>query len=375
MRIGIDASYLLTPQKSGVEMYTLNLVRALLRLEERPRLYLYGAGPSPGPDTEGLWRAAGRTRLSARTRLWLRMRIPALMGLDRIGVAHFPGGLLPTTVPAPSVITFYDFAALAYPELYDPRERSYYDTIIPRSAQRASAVIAISERTKADAVRAFGLDEDKVVVTPLGVDPQFRPVPDAAQLVRDRYGVGPGYILGCVGSGHPRKNLKAVVSAFELMPGAGVDLVIVGSVQRDQEACALIEASPRRERIHALGYVPETDLPAIYSAAGALCFPSLFEGFGLPVLEAMACGTPVVCSAAGALGEVAGDAAMVVEPENRPRIAEALECVLTDERARSDLAQRGLAQARRYTWDRTARLTLEAYHRAAGERGAVPTAW
>jgi len=142
--------------------------------------------------------------------------------------------------------------------------------------------------------------------------------------------------------------------------------VIVGSVQRDQEARALIEASPRRERIHVLGYIPETDLPAIYSAAGALCFPSLFEGFGLPVLEAMACGTPVVCSDAGALGEVAGDAAMVVEAENRPRIADALECVLTDERVRSDLTQRGLARAGQYTWDRTARLTLGAYEKACG---------
>jgi len=366
VRIGIDAGYLLPPHKSGVEMYTLNLVRALLRLEERPRLYLYGAGPRPGPDTEGLWTAAARTRLSSRTRLWLRLRMPALMALDRVAVAHFPGGILPRVLPAPAVVTFYDLAALRYPGLYDPRELSYYDSLVPQAAHRASAVIAISERTKADAVTAFGLDQDKVIVTPLGVDPGFRPVPDAARSVRDKYGVGPGYILGSVGSGHPRKNLKAVVAAFELMPEAGVQLVIVGSVQRDQEARALIEASPRRERIHVLGYIPETDLPAIYSAAGALCFPSLFEGFGLPVLEAMACGTPVVCSDAGALGEVAGDAAMVVEAENRPRIADALECVLTDERVRSDLTQRGLARAGQYTWDRTARLTLGAYEKACG---------
>ncbi|MBV2182779.1 MAG: glycosyltransferase family 4 protein, partial [Castellaniella sp.] len=273
-------------------------------------------------------------------------------------------GLLPTTVPAPSVITFYDFAALAYPELYDPRERSYYDTIIPRSAQRASAVIAISERTKADAVRAFGLDEDKVVVTPLGVDPQFRPVPDAAQLVRDRYGVGPGYILGCVGSGHPRKNLKAVVSAFELMPGAGVDLVIVGSVQRDQEACALIEASPRRERIHALGYVPETDLPAIYSAAGALCFPSLFEGFGLPVLEAMACGVPVVCSNASTLPEVAGSAAALHEPKDVDQLLALLQTGLEDEHWRTQAQAAGLEQAARFSWARCTERTLQAYEAA-----------
>ncbi len=364
MRVGIDASYLLTPEKSGVETYTLNLVRGLLRLEDRPEVCLYAAGPEPGPDTEGIWDAAHKSRLSRYTRLWLRLRMPALMALDRLQVAHFPGGLLPRVLPAPAIVTFYDLAALRYPELYDPRELGYYETLIPQAAHRAAAVIAISEATKADVVRAFDLPEDKVFVTPLGVDPRFRPVPNAGTHVLDKYRIEPGYVLGCVGSGHPRKNLRAVVEAFDLLPDAGVRLAVVGAVQRDRDACAAIEASPRRDRIHLLGHVPEDDLPMIYSAAGALCFPSLFEGFGLPVLESMACGTPVVCSNVSSLPEAAGDAALLVDPEDRSASANAVARVLADYGLRSRLVERGMERSREYTWERTAQLTLEAYREA-----------
>ncbi|NSW54645.1 MAG: glycosyltransferase family 4 protein [Armatimonadetes bacterium] len=367
MRVGIDASYLLTAEKSGVETYALNLVRGLLGLEERPECFLYAASSEPaGEDTDGIWDLADKVRISRHTRLWLRARMPILMALDRVDIAHFPGSLLPLWLPAPAVVTFYDLAALRYPELYDPRELSYYDSIIPRAARRAAAVIAISQATKADVVQAFGIPESKVHVTPLGVDRRFVHVPDAGDLVRREYGLEPGYVLGCVGSGHPRKNLSAVVKAFDLLAPDGPQLAIVGAVARDPEALRAFEASPGRHRIHLIGHVHENTLPAIYSAARVLCFPSLFEGCGLPVLEAMACGTPVVCSNVSSLPEVAGDAALLVDPREIEAIAEALARLLTDDALHEDLSKRGLERAGMYTWERTARLTVEAYHAAAG---------
>lgn len=366
MRVGIDASYLLTPEKSGVETYALNLVRGLLRLQERPECFLYAAGSEPGEDTRGLWQHADKARLSRKTRLWLRLRMPLLMALDRVQVAHFPGGLLPKWLPAPAVVTFYDFAALRYPELYDPRELGYYETLIPQAAHRASVVIAISQATKADLVRAFDVPDSKVVVTPLAADPRFRPVPDADARVRGKYGIEAGYVLGCVGSGHPRKNLSAVMAAFDKLPEQDAHLVIVGAVSRDPEALRAVESSPRRDRIHLLGHVPEEDLPAIYSAAGVLCFPSLFEGFGLPVLEAMSCGTPVVCSNVSAMPEVAGDAALLVDPLDTQAICDALARILGEAQFRSDLVARGIARAGEFTWEHTAQLTVEAYRKAAG---------
>ena len=367
MRVGIDASYLLSPHKSGVETYALNLVRALLSVPVRPETFLYAAGADTNaPDAAPLLESADRARTSSVSRLWLRLRMPALMKWDRVSVAHFPGGLLPRWLPAPAVVTFYDLAALRYPELYDPVELGYYDTLIPSAAQRSAAIIAISQSTKRDVVATFGVPDSKVFVTPLGVDSKFKPVEDAGRLVRERHGLDSGYVLACVGSSHPRKNLKAVIEAFDELGRPDLRLVIVGSVQRDQQAFEAIKSSGSRGRIALPGHVAEADLPAIYSAAGVFCFPSLYEGFGLPVLEAMACGTPVVCSDTSSLPEVVGDAALMVEPSDIDGLGTALRSVLDDDSRRAELSVAGLARAAGFTWARTARLTVEAYEAAAG---------
>jgi alpha-1,3-rhamnosyl/mannosyltransferase len=190
-------------------------------------------------------------------------------------------------------------------------------------------------------------------------------VPGAADLVAQRFGLAAPYLLACVGSGHPRKNLRGVVEAFDALSDAGLRLAIVGRADRDREALAAIETSPRRDRIVLLGHVEETDLPAIYAAAAVFCFPSLYEGFGLPALEAMACGTPVVCSNTSSLPEVVGEAAVTVEPTDPRALADAVSGLLTDETRRHALSAAGLARARTFTWQRTARLTLNAYRAAA----------
>ncbi len=371
MRLGFDATYLLEPRKSGVETYTLNLVRALLALPDRPETVLYAAGPAVPPDAEPLFRAADRARVSRVPRLWLRLRMPLAMWRDRVSVAHFPGTLLPSWLPCPAVTTFYDLAAYRYPETYDPAERPIYERLVPAAAARSKAIIAISESTKRDLDELLHVPEAKIAVTPLAANARFRPVPDAAHLVAERFGLRQPYLLACVGSGHPRKNLKAVIEAFgDLGSRAGSPaprdfrLAIVGSVDRDAEARAALERSPARDRITLLGHVPEDDLPAIYSAAAVFCFPSLYEGFGLPVLEAMACGTPVVCSNTSSLPEVAGDAAVLIDPSEPHSLAEALQALMENTPRREALSAAGLARSREFTWERTARLTLAAYRLA-----------
>jgi len=366
MRLGIDASYLLEPQKSGVETYTLNLVRALLALPDRPETFLYAAGRDRPADAVPLFAAADRARVSRVSRLWLRLRMPLAMWSDRVSVAHFPGTLLPAWLPCPAVTTFYDLAAYRYPALYDPAERPIYDRLVPAAAARSAAIVAISEATKRDLVEFLHVPEAKIVVTPLGADPRVRPVPEAAAIVAERFGLRQPYLLACVGSGHPRKNLKAVIEAFRTLGDGDLGLAIVGSADRDPEARAALERSPARDRIVLLGHVPEDDLPAIYSAAVIFCFPSLYEGFGLPVLEAMACGTPVVCSNASSLPEVAGHAAVLIDPHEPSALAEAVRTLLANVAHRQALAAAGLARAREFTWERTARLTLGTYLRVTG---------
>jgi len=367
MRIGIDASHLLRPEKSGVETYTLNLLRGLLAIGDRPEVYLYAAGAERPTDADPLLAMADRARVTTAPRLWLRLRMPLWMGLDRVRVAHFPAGILPRWVPCSAVVTLYDLAALHYPELYDPRELQHYDELIPRSAHRSAVVLTISESTKRDLVRYWGVAPGKIVVTPLAAAPQFVPVRDAAHSMQERFGVSGPYVLACVGSGHPRKNLVAVVESLERLQQPSIRLVIVGGPTLDASAQAAIEQSSARDRIMLLGHVPEECLPTVYSGAALLCFPSLYEGFGLPVLEAMACGTPVVCSNASSLPEVAGSAAVMVEPESREALTEAMDAVLSDRHHREALSAAGIERARQFSWERTAGLTLDAYRKAAGE--------
>ncbi len=364
MRLGIDASYLLEARKSGVETYTLNLLRAWLSLPDRPETFLYAAGPEAPPDAASVLEAADCARVSRIPRLWLRLRMPFAMWRDRLTVAHFPGTLLPPWLPCPAVTTFYDLAFFRYPEMYDPSERPIYDRLIPASAARSAAIIAVSESTKRDLIEFLHVPEAKITVTPLGVDPRFAPVTDAAAIV-ERLGLKQPYLLACIGSGHRRKNLRAVVEAFDRLARPDLRLVVVGAAQRDPEALAAIERSSSRDRILLLGHLPEDSLPAVYSAAAVFCFPSLYEGFGLPVLEALACGTPVVCSNTSSLLEVAGNAAVFIDPAEPGSLALAVQALLEDEARRRALSAAGLARAREFTWERTARLTLAAYRSAA----------
>jgi glycosyltransferase involved in cell wall biosynthesis len=290
-----------------------------------------------------------------------RLTLPIELLRARADLFHATDSVAPWPSLVPSVVTIHDLTFLRHPELVTTAARRYYSQV-PRSAQRARAIIAVSAATKRDVVTMLGVPEDRVHVVPLAADVAFRPVRDEAVLrtARDRYGL-PGRFVLFVGTREPRKNLPALLDACSAVRDGGraVPLVLVG------EEGWLADDLERRVRaepnVLVLGGVPADELVAIYNLATVAALPSLDEGFGLPVVESMACGTPVVCSGEGALPEVAGDAALLVDPHDVGRIAAALTAVMEDASLRDGMRQRGLARSATFGWDRTATETAAVY--------------
>jgi glycosyltransferase involved in cell wall biosynthesis len=269
------------------------------------------------------------------------------------------------------VFTFHDAIYALFPQHHLPLNRLYLSLMMPRFLQRADAIIAVSECSKRDAARLYPIDPARIHVVYEGVDERLRPVVDPREIarVRAKYVPGDAPIILNVNTIEPRKNLGTLFEAYQVLKRGGLAhrLLIVGQVGW--------LAAPVFEKVRALGlddditftgYVDDNDLPALFSAADAFVFPSLYEGFGFPPLEAMACGVPVVCSNASSLPEVCGDAALLVPPTDVGALAEAMRRVLADPPLREALRERGLRQAARFRWEETARKTLAIYREARG---------
>jgi len=291
-------------------------------------------------------------------------RIPQDHLFSGVDLFHATDHLLPYFRRVKSVFTLHDLIFLFHPETHKPLNRWFLTLMMPRFLRAADAIIAVSECTRRDAIRFYGIPEEKITVIYEGVSPRFRPAsPEAVRAVREKYSLPEHFIL-YVGTIEPRKNLTALLEAFTNLQSAicNLHLVFVG------KKGWLYEGFFRRlrelgleDRVIFTGYVPDEDLPAIYSAADLFVFPSLYEGFGLPVLEAMACGTPVVCSNTSSLPEVAGDAALLVDPTDVRALAGAMERALRDEEKRREMRERGLRQATKFSWEKAAAMTLKVY--------------
>jgi glycosyltransferase involved in cell wall biosynthesis len=262
------------------------------------------------------------------------------------------------------VCTFHDLIPLDNPEWFSPRFSAWYGWLMPRLARQVAHIIAVSEFTRHRIVERFGVRPGKVTVIPNGVDERFsvRPAEEVAA-ARQTIGVPEGHYFLFVGSLEPRKNLSRLLKAWEKAHRRLPDdtwLVVAGAKGRSQvfTGVALEQLPPR---VHLTGYVSDEDLPALYSGALAVVYPSLYEGFGLPPLEAMACGTPVVTSNRSALPEVVGDAGVLVDPYDTDAIAQALAEALENTGLREELSRRGLERARRFTWPQVAEQTVRVY--------------
>lgn len=359
MLIGIDASRTVAPERTGTENYSLFLIRALLEQDHHNLYRLYF---NAFPPTDLLPAAGVERRMMPIPRLWTHLRLSWEMALRPPDVLFVPAHVLPVVHPRRSVVTIHDLGYLHYPEAHTRWSRWYLRWSTSYSARSASAIMVDSKATQQDLVEHCGTSAEKIRVVYPGCDPDFAPVRDRARVaeVCRRYGIPLPYVT-YVGTLQPRKNLGALLDAFSTLvsKNAAIHLVIAGRKGWLYEPLfAQVRRLGLEDRVHFTGYIPQVDLPALISGAQAFVLPSLYEGFGLPVLEAMACGTPVICSKGSSLPEVAGDATLLVDPHDTGQLTQALTRVLEDEGLRRELAARGLQRAQGFTWERTARETL-----------------
>lgn len=367
MRIGVDATAM-PLQRTGAGNYIFNLIQSLARVDRSNEYVIFGKAAHEvelgvdGPNVTFVRREfAGRGLRLA----WEQLGLPTQVKAHRLDVLHSPHYTMPLHHGARSVVTFCDMTFLLHPELHEPVKRYFFPAMMRWSARRADRLIAISESTRDDLVRLWSLDPARIAAIPLAADASYRAcTPEEVGAVCDRLGLTPGAYLLYVGVLEPRKNVDRLVEAFgrvaDRLPD--VSLVIAGRKGWMYDRIfAQVNALGLHDRVRFTGYVASEDLPALYAGARLFAYPSRYEGFGLPVLEAMSCGAPVVTTRVSSMPEVAGDAAMLVPPDDVAALAEALLRVAGDAALRASMSHKGLARARSFTWERCARETIQVY--------------
>ncbi len=376
MLIGIDASRALRRERTGTENYSWQLIRHLLALGSGHRFRLYCPQPPPAglfdpPDRANV-AAAGvspvETRVIPWPRLWTHLRLSLEVAQHRPDVLFVPSHVLPLLHPRRSVVTVHDLGYRLFPEAHRPLDRAYLDLSTRFNAHSAAAVLADSQATKDDLVHYTGVAAAKVTVVHLGRDETLAPEQDPGRLaeVQQRLGIGqPGrpaapYVL-YVGTLQPRKNLVRLVDAFAAARQQHPELILVLAGRRGWLAdpiFARVEALGLHDAVRFPGYVADADLPALLSGALCFAFPSLHEGFGFPVLEAQACGAPVLAANTSSLPEVAGQGALLVDPLDVDAITAGLLRLAGDRALVDHLRAAGFANLRRFSWQRCAQETL-----------------
>ncbi|MDX1665539.1 MAG: glycosyltransferase family 1 protein [Candidatus Promineifilaceae bacterium] len=372
MEIGIDASRAAKAQRTGTEGYAYHLIQALapLAAERGVRLRLYfNNSPPPGamPDGKHI-----RVSLLPFPRLWTHLRLAHALHRRPPDVFFTPAHVIPLTYRAPAVATVHDLGYHFFPKAHTRAQRAYLRWSTRHNVQRAQRIIADSEATRADLVSLYGIAPEKIRVIYPGVDPDLAPVRDEEylQAVRARYGIDAPYLL-YLGTLQPRKNLRRLLRAY-LESGVDYHLVLAGSVGwRAQPLLDEVAALPAHDakRVHLPGFIAEEDKAALLSGAHALLFPSLYEGFGFPVLEAQQCQTPVLCAKNSSLPEVAGAGALLVEAEDTAALAAAIRRMALDDALREQLVEAGAANVARFSWPETARQVLDLLEAVAAGEG------
>ncbi len=372
LRIGIDYTAA-ARQRAGIGRYARELITALLALGSTHQYVIFGA--TGGLETDD-WRLEIQgDRVRFRTlplsddwiaRLWHRLRLPIPVETitGALDIFYSPDFVLPPTRRATrTLLTVHDFSFLHYPEHFVPKLVNYLKQVVPRSVARADRVLADSEATRADLIAHLGAPPDKVEVLYGGVAPRFRsePEPGEKERLQARYGIGDQPYVLSVGTLQPRKNYVRLIRAFNQLANQPTNQLLIAGGRGWLYKDIFAEAEKHSDRVHILGFVDDADLPALYRNAALFAFPSLYEGFGFPVLEAMACGVPVVCSNASSLPEVAGDAALLIAPSDTGGLAAAMARVLEDADLRRDMVARGFVHAAQFTWERAARQLLAVF--------------
>lgn len=372
MKIGIDAR-LVHYQRAGIGQYTLRLAEALVATHSSDSYLLLQSRK----DRHSLLAAANLRHRSMWTpphHRYEQTLFSLELSLLDLDLLHCPDFIPPFRRRCPAVITVHDLAFLRFPGLLTRESQAYYGQIT-RAVHSADHIISVSESTKRDLVSLVGADQAKITCVYEAAAPLFRPADDAAiAATRRRYDIQGDYIL-FVSTIEPRKNIPFLLQAYRRLRDArhgqnGMPrLVIVGNKGWLYDRIfTLVDQLDLRSAVICTGGVPVEDLPALYSGALYFVLPSLYEGFGLPVLEAMSCGTPVITSSTSSLPEVAGDAAILVDPQDISGLATAMQRLCEDHALRREMGGRGMAQAARFSWERAARETMAVYQKAANKK-------
>ncbi|MDE2058517.1 MAG: glycosyltransferase family 4 protein [candidate division NC10 bacterium] len=378
MRIGIEGK-VLTPAIGGIGRYAVNLVKALISISAREQLDVeFVIFTSPQTDrgvlSELQANPSDRFRRVKSTLLRSSLFLPAGLFLDEIDLFH---GLDQAGIPfffkkGRYVVTLHDAIACFMPHTFPLKYRLVLKTAFSAIRRQADLIIVPSESGKEDAVRYLGVERGRIAVIPEGVERRFQPFGDSGRLeaVRQKYGISPEYIL-FVGALQPRKNIPTLLQAFALLlaekPNRDLKLVIAGGGGwKQQEIFNTVRSLGLEGHTCFPGYIDDEDLPDLYRGARLFVYPSLYEGFGLPILEAMGCGVPVITSHTSAMPEVAGEAALLVDPTDANALAEAMASVLDDGALRDDLRRKGMDRVRHFSWEAVARKTVESYQALCG---------
>ena len=373
-RVGLDA-HLLSLSKSyrgaGVSRYISGL---LAHLPEYDQDLSYVAFLGDSRVRSPGWRrcvSKWHTESPVARILWEQLVQPWAAFRERLDLLHAPVYVGPVLAPCPVVVTIHDLSFYLYPELFRRRNRIYLQTFTRRTAERSAGIIAVSGSTRADIVRMLGVPERRVAVIPNGVGEEMRPIEDREKVegLRRRYSL-PEHLILFVGTLEPRKNIVTLLQAYAILRrkrGTVHRLVVAGGKGwYYEEIYAVVESLGLSDDVFFPGYIPQSELPLWYNAADLFVYPSLYEGFGIPPLEAMACGTPVVVSNTSSLPEVVADAGVVVDPCDAEALAEAMLRVVSDPVHHRALRDAGLLRAKGHSWRNTAARTADFYRQVLG---------
>lgn len=363
-RLTIDA-HMVGERETGNETYTLNLVRSLLDQFPQHTYHILTSHRSAIEPHLSLPASSTLVDVPPNPFMRIPLAIPRHVKESQAQLLHV-NYIAPPRLACPIVVTIHDISFEFYPQYFSLRDRLLLSLLVPLTARRAAAVIAVSKKTRDDIVERYHIPARKIAVTYEGADSRFHPreKSEAREYVKKTYGVDRDFILA-VGNLQPRKNLVNLVRSYaNLKKDQKIDpvLVIVGkALWHESKVYSTVRSLGIEKDVVFAGYVPDQDLPLLYNAAQFFIFPSLYEGFGLPPLEAMACGTPVACSNTGALLEVVGDAALTFNPFSLDELTDCLLRMASSSEMRAHCSERGLVQSTKFSWAAMARATIEVY--------------
>ena len=373
-RVGINA-HLLSGEagyrQAGIHQYISQTLRHLSWEEEGPDYILYTQyGVELERSNPGLTVVSSRWPTDRRLiRIaWEQLAWPVSAARRKLDLLHSMAFVTPWKAPCPTVVTVYDLSFVRYPDRFPRMQRLYLTTQTARSCRQARRVITISESSRQDVHRLYGVSLERIDVVNPGVDESYQPLPESeVEAFRQREGLPSRFVLH-VGTLQPRKNIPLLLEAFAKLADPELQLVLVGGKGwLYDEIFHRVETLGIRDRVRFTGYVSEKDLPLWYNAAELFVFPSLYEGFGMPVVEAMACGTPVIAARTSSIPEAAGEAAALFDPQNEDELADRMASVLNNPGLLDKMRGLGLRQSQQFSWKRAGRKTAAVYQRALND--------